>query len=193
MAASGKTVKVETAVVGAGPRSSLISESRAAEMICVGSVGVEQADVVLGSTAAALANAAYCPVAIIRPDVTTPAVDGGWIAVSIDSSADSDLIIENGFAEARLRHAPLLALGIGLAVGGCDQLDHRLDPWRDRYPEVRMCAVPAPNGVAEFVSTSPEPVQLAVVGSGQVASLMRFVPAAASSVVELCSVLVVRH
>ena len=56
-----------------------------------------------------------------------------------------------------------------------------------------MCAVPAPNGVAEFVSTSPEPVQLAVVGSGQVASLMRFVPAAASSVVELCSVLVVRH
>ncbi|MGO9154244.1 hypothetical protein [Mycobacterium sp.] len=40
---------------------------------------------------------------------------------------------------------------------------------------------------------SPEPVQLAIVGSGQVTPLMRFVPAAASSVVELCSVLVVRH
>jgi nucleotide-binding universal stress UspA family protein len=77
VAASGKTVKVDTAVVGAGPRSSLISESRAAALICVGSVGVEQAGVVPGSTAAALANAAYCPVAIIRPDVTTPAVDGG--------------------------------------------------------------------------------------------------------------------
>ncbi len=162
-------------------------------MICVGSVGVGRAGVVPGSTAAALGNAGYCPVAIIRPNVTTPAADEGWIAVSIDSSPDSDLIVENGFAEARLRHAPLLALGIGLAVNGCDQLDHRLDPLRDRYPEVRMRAVPAPDGVAEFVSTSTEPVQLAVIGSGQVAPLMRFDPAAAISVVELCSVLVLRH
>jgi len=192
VAATGKAVKVETAVVGAGPRPGLISESRAAEMMCVGSVGVGRAGDVLGSTAAALANAAFCPVAIIRPDVTTPAADGGWIAVSIDSSPDSGLIIENGFAEARLRHAPLLALGVGLAVNVCDQLDHRLDPWRDRYPEVRVHAVPAPDGVAEFVSTSPEPVQLAVIGSGQVAPLMRFFPAAAISIVDWCSVLVVR-
>ena len=56
-----------------------------------------------------------------------------------------------------------------------------------------MRAVAAPDGVAEFVSTSTEPVQLAVVGSGQVAPLMRFDPAAAISVVELCSVLVLRH
>ena len=56
-----------------------------------------------------------------------------------------------------------------------------------------MRAVPAPDGVAEFVSTSAEPVQLAVIGSGQVAPLMRFVPTAAISVVELCSVLVIRH
>ena len=193
VAATGKTVKVETTVVGAGPRSGLISESRAAEMICVGSLGVGRTGAVLGSTAAALGNAAYCPIAIIRPDATKPAAEGGWIAVSIDSSPDSDLIIENGFAEARLRDSPLLALGIGLAVDGCDQLDHRLDPWRHRYPEVRMRAVPAPDGVAEFVSTSTEPVQLAVIGSGQVAPLMRFVPSAAISVVELCSVLVIRH
>lgn len=53
--------------------------------------------------------------------------------------------------------------------------------------------MPAPDGVAEFVSTSTEPVQLAVIGSGQVAPLMRFGPAAAVSVVDLCSVLVVRH
>jgi nucleotide-binding universal stress UspA family protein len=193
VAAAGKTVKVATAAVGAGPRPGLITESRSAKMLCVGSVGVGRAGHVPGSTAAALANAGFCPVAIIRPDVTTPAADGGWIAVSIDSSPDSDLIIENGFAEARLRHAPLLALGTGLVVNGCDQLDHRLDAWRDRYPDVRVRAVPAPDGVAEFVSTSPEPVQLAVIGSGQVAPLMRFFPAAAISIVDWCSVLVVRH
>ena len=90
VAATGKMVKVETAVVGAGPRPGLISESRSAEMLCVGSVGVMRAGDVLGSTAAALANVAFCPVAIIRPDVTPAAAGGGWIAVSIDSSPDSD-------------------------------------------------------------------------------------------------------
>jgi nucleotide-binding universal stress UspA family protein len=193
VAATGKTVKVETAVVGAGPRQGLISESRAAEMLCVGSIGVGRASDVLGSTAAAVANAAFCPVAIIRPDVTTPASAGGLIAVSVDNSPRNDRVIQNGFAEARLRHAPLLALGVGLAVNGCDQLDQRLAPWRDRYPEVHVRAVPAPDGVAEFVSASTEPIQLAVIGSGQVAPLMQFVPAEAISVVELCSVLVVRH
>jgi nucleotide-binding universal stress UspA family protein len=192
VAATGKTVKVETAVVGAGPRPGLISQSRAAEMMCVGSVGVRAGDVP-GSTAAALANAAFCPVAIIGPDVTRRAADGGWIAVSIDNSPGSDLTVENGFAEAKLRRAPLLALGVGLAVNGCDQLEQRINPWRDRYPEVRVRAVLAPDGVAEFVSTSTEPVQLAVIGSGQVAPLMRFGPAAAISVVDLCSVLVVRR
>lgn len=79
-------------------------------------------------------------------------------------------------------------------MNGCDQLDHRLDAWRDhRYPDVRVHPVPAPDGVAEFVSTSTEPVQLAVIGSGQVAPLRRFFPAAATSIVDLCSVLVVRH
>jgi nucleotide-binding universal stress UspA family protein len=193
LAATGKTVKIETGVVAAGPRAALISESRTAGMVCVGTVGVGRAGDVLGSTAAALANAAFCPVAIIRPHVTTLASDGGWIAVSVDNSPDGDRVIDNGFAEARLRHAPLLALGVGSAVNGCDRLDQRLDPWRDRYPEVRVQAVPAPDGVAEFVSASTEPVQLAVIGAGQVGQLTRFVPAAAISVVDLCSVLVVRH
>lgn len=103
------------------------------------------------------------------------------------------MIIETGFSEARLRHAPLLALGVGAAVTGSDRLERRLDPWRRRYPEVPVHAVPAPGGVAEFISDSAEPVQLAVIGSGQVAPLMRFVPAAATSVADLRSLLVVRH
>ncbi len=193
LAATGKTVRVESAVVAAGPRPALISESRAAALMCVGSVGVGRTGDVLGSTAAALANAAFCPVAIIRPEVPTAPAESGWIAVSIDSSPDGDLIIENGFAEARLRCAPLLALGVGLAVDECDRLGHRLGVWRDRYPDVQVRAVAAPDGVAQFVSTSTEPVQLAVIGSGQVAPLMRFIPVAAISVVNLCSLLVVRH
>lgn len=95
-----------------------------------------------------------------------------------------------GFSEARLRHAPLFALGVGAAVTGSDRLERRLDPWRRPFPEV---PVHTPGGVAEFIADSPEPVQLAIIGSGQVAPLMRFVPAAAISVADLCSLLVVRH
>ena len=122
----------------------------------------------------------------------SPAAESGWIAVSVDSSPGSDLVIKNGFAEARLRRAPLLALGVALAGNGCDQLDQRLDPWRDRCPEVRVRAVAAPDGVTEFVSTTTEPVPIGCHRSGQVAPLMRFGPAKAISVVDLCSVLVVR-
>jgi len=113
--------------------------------------------------------------------------------VSVDGSPDRDVIIETGFREARLREAPLLALGVGAAVAGSDRLERRLEPWRRRFPQVPVHAVPAPGGVAEFIADSPELVQLAVIGSGQVAPLTRFDPDAALSVAELCSLLVVRH
>ncbi len=192
VAATGKTVKVETGVVTAGPRAGLISESHTAQMVCVGSLGIPRVGHVLGSTAAALANTAFCPVAIIRPEPTTSAPEGGWIAVSVDGSPDSDVILETGFCEARLRDAPLLALGVGAAVVGGDRLQRRLDPWRPRFPQVQVQAVPALGGVAEFIVGSAEPVQLAVIGSGQVAPLTRFDPDAAASVADLCSLLVVR-
>ncbi|HTQ15806.1 universal stress protein [Mycobacterium sp.] len=193
VAATGKAVKVETAVVGAGPRQGLLIESRNAEMMCVGSIGVGRSGDTLGSTAAAVANAAFCPVAIIRSDVARLATTGGWIAVSVDNSPESDHIIGNGFAEARLRDAPLLALWTGVAGSGDCPLDHRLAAWREGYPEVQVRTRPAPNGVAEYFSRSTVPVQLAVIGCGQVAPLMRFLPTAAISIVELCSLLVVRH
>lgn len=192
VAETGKLVKIESVVVTPDPRAALITKSRAAEMVCVGSLGMPRPGHVLGSTAAALANAAFCPVAIIRPDRTTLAADGEWIVVSVDGSPDRDAIIATAFDEAGLRDAPLLALGVG-PVDGPDGLGCLMDPWRRRYPEVSLRVESAPSGVADFVSTFPEPVQLAVIGSGQVAPLTRFDPVVAASVVDLCSLLVVRH
>ncbi|ORW25819.1 hypothetical protein AWC19_06325 [Mycobacterium palustre] len=193
VAATGKTVKVESSVVTAGPRAGLISESRAAELVCVGSLGIPRVGHVLGSTAAALGNAAFCPVAIICPDDTRSTPGGGWIVVSVDNSPDSDLIIKTGFFEAGLRNAPLMALGVGAALTSGERLDHRLKSWRHRFPEVRVHTMRAPGGVAEFIAESPEPIQLAVIGSGQLAPLTRFIPDAAISVADLCSLLVVRR
>jgi nucleotide-binding universal stress UspA family protein len=47
-------------------------------MVCVGSVRIGRiARVLVGSTAAALAHKAHCPVAIIRTDHDAPASDTG--------------------------------------------------------------------------------------------------------------------
>ncbi len=60
-----------------------------------------------------------------------------------------------------------MGLEVGCAVNRLDGLEHRLDPWRDRYPEVQVRIVPVSHGVAELVSNTSEPVQLAAIGSGQ--------------------------
>lgn len=73
--ATGKPVKVDTAVLrGWGyVDAPLADESRDSSMMCVGSVGIGRvASMVLGSTAAALAKHAHCPVAIIRSDGDAP-------------------------------------------------------------------------------------------------------------------------
>jgi hypothetical protein len=81
-------------------------------MVCVGSVGIGRiARVLVGSTAAALAHKAHCPVAITRTDHDAPALDTGWVAVVVDDSPGNDAVLEHGFREARLRNASILALG----------------------------------------------------------------------------------
>ena len=65
--ATGKPVKIETEILWGSPDTALINESRNASMVCVGSVGIgAMASKMWGSTAATLAEKAYCPVAIIR-------------------------------------------------------------------------------------------------------------------------------
>ncbi|AKN17869.1 universal stress protein [Mycobacterium haemophilum] len=191
--ATGKTVKVETAVVGAGPRVGLLTKSRHAAMVCVGSGGVGRAGRALeGSTAAALANAAFCPVAIIRADMTT-ANRVGWIVVSVGDSPECDVVVEHAFSEAALRGAPLLALEIRPCLHRDGKFDQLLQPWRHRYPDVRVQSAAAPEGLGEFVSTSKEPIQLAVIGGADASGLLRFVDQHAQpSIFDHCSVLVVR-
>ena len=127
--ATGTSVKVDTAVLRGDLDSTLIAESSAASMICVGSVGIGRvASMVLGSTAATLAKRAHCPVAIIRTDDTPPR-GTGWIAVVVDDEPDNDAVIHQAMEEARLRKAPVLALGVwrwALFEIPYEQLDQRL-------------------------------------------------------------------
>ena len=65
--AAGKPVKLESNVLEGDPVTELVELSRSAEMVCVGSRGTnDSAHHDRGSTAAALAQAAFSPVAIVR-------------------------------------------------------------------------------------------------------------------------------
>ena len=64
---TNKPVKIEVEITQGHPTSTLVQASRSAVMACVGAVGLNHFQRGrVGSTAAAVASSAHCPVAIIR-------------------------------------------------------------------------------------------------------------------------------
>jgi hypothetical protein len=177
--AMGRHVKVETAIQWGQVDTLLTEESVPAAMICVGSVGIGRvARKFLGSTAGALAEGAHCPVAIIRSDGQEHSTDRGYIAVTVSDDFDNDAVVHMAMQEARLRTAPLLALGMwrpGRRAIPDKQLDRRLGRWMHRYPDVHVDQVPAPRGAAGYLETTSEPVRLVVVGRADALDVARFV------------------
>ena len=134
--AAGKSVKVETAIVDGPPGPALVEESRDAEIICVGSVGIGRyARSILGSTATDLAEKAHCPVAIIRPPEEQPRHAINWVVVEVNEQPDNEAVVEVAIQEAKLRQAPVLALGNGHGLEG------RVDEWKRRHPDVHIYPV----------------------------------------------------
>ena len=140
--ANGKPVKIETEILWGSPDTALINESRNASMVCIGSVGIGAvASKMWGSTAATLADKAYCPVAIIRSPHNSPASGPDWIVVVVEDHADNESVIEHAMNEARLRTAPVLAVGVWEEDFGetpYDELDRRIEKWEKHYPDVRV-------------------------------------------------------
>lgn len=179
--ATGKAVKVETAILQGDPAAMLIAESRNAEMVCVGSVGIGRfARAFLGSTAAELAEAAHCPVAIIRSrsqhDQSKPG--SRLIVVAINDSPDNADVVDRAMNEAQLRDAPVLALGVSQRDTGdipSDELNWRVRSWRERYPGVEIYPGSTRTEIADFLAIMDRTIQLAVIGhtdADQVAHLL---------------------
>jgi nucleotide-binding universal stress UspA family protein len=173
---TGKPVKVETAIVTGPPGAALIAESRDAGMICVGSVGIGRyARAILGSTATELAEKAHCSVAIIRPQEDQPRRDINWIVVAINDDPDNEAVVAHAMEEAKLRQAPVLALGDRRAEASGDGLDREVDKWKGRYPDVHIYPVANRADVAHFLKTHDERVQLAVIGGAEAGELAQIV------------------
>jgi nucleotide-binding universal stress UspA family protein len=170
IAAAGTTVKFEAELLWDSVEDALVAESRSASMLCVGSVGIGWvATRVLGSTAASVAADAHCPVVVVRsPSEGGSSRSGQWIVVGVDEQSENEQVVTYALAEARLRHAPVIAVGTWHSeLGGLsyDALDARVESWCERYPELHIRAESTGGSLAQFLAGYRDDVQLAVIGA----------------------------
>lgn len=166
--ATGRPVKIETAILSGPPAFLLGEESRTAHMVCVGSVGIgRSARAILGSIATELAEKAHCPVAIIRPQDEMPPDAVNWIVVAVTDESDNESVVQSAMDEARLRQTPVLMLGDQNGLG------ETIEQWQARYPDVHVYPVATGADVARFLKKHDEWVQLAVIGGSRADEVMQ--------------------
>ncbi|WP_406815399.1 universal stress protein [Mycobacterium sp. M23085] len=160
--AVGKPVEVETVLLSGDPEEVLINESLDAALVCVGTDQRRWAvDKVLGTTEAALATRAHCPVAIIRTSPDGTPAKPGVIAVVLNDEPDNEEVVHQAMEEGRRRNATVR------------QIDQRLNSWVRRYPDVPVQIVAAGTGPKASENHS-NAIELAVVGradAGHIAEL----------------------
>jgi nucleotide-binding universal stress UspA family protein len=173
-----KPVKIEVEILQERPARALLTASRRAAMVCVGSVGLRDSQHGrIGSTAIALASSAHCPVAVIRGHAPVQG-KGDWVVVELTESPAGDRALRRGLDEARLRGAPLRVLSTwqstftdvrdGDALARCNrmakaQLDRRLMVWRKRYPDLDVHAVGLHGTILSYLAKNSDSIQLLVV------------------------------
>jgi nucleotide-binding universal stress UspA family protein len=152
------------------PGAALVAESRDADMICVGSVGIGRyARSILGSTATELAERAHCPVGVIRPHVDEPRHAINWLIVALNERPNDEDVVECAMQEAKLRRAPVLALGKGHGLA------REVAELRQSHPDVHVYPVSGQADVIHFLKKHNVQVQLAVIGSSEAGELAQIV------------------
>lgn len=141
-------VEVSSEVVTGEPLTVLEAESRAAELVVVGSRGMGVfVGLLVGSTAVHLAAHGRCPVLVVRgkPEPEGP------IVLGVDGSAAGEKAVDFAFAEAELRKAPLVAL-------------HAWTTWNAPLPEPQDAAAPYANPPGTLAQTEERLLAEAIAG-----------------------------
>ena len=152
---------------------------------------------VLGSTAAILAEGAHCPVAIIRRDEKSPPLEAGLIAVVVEDRPGNRDVVRCAMEEARVRQAPVLALCVGrtaLFERSRDKIYRRLDGLLRRFPDVEVEVVTTRLGVTRYLQERIGALQLVVIDSGDAGRVTQLVGPHGLPILRHadCSVLIVR-
>jgi nucleotide-binding universal stress UspA family protein len=206
--ATDKPVKVDVELTQGRATATLLRASRQAAMVCLGAVGSNHFQPGrIGSTAAAVAASAHCPVAIIRGHSRPTRPRADVILVEADESPDDGVVLETAIKEARLRGAPLRVITCwqppyadpGAAAEGdrriLAQLDRRLARWRRRYRDVQVEALAEHGSIFEYLATHAAELQLIVVGARGAGHVRQVVGPAGNAALgdSDCAVLVVDH
>jgi nucleotide-binding universal stress UspA family protein len=175
-------VKIEVEIVQGSPVRTLSDASRSAAMICVGAVGLaHSAPGGVGSTAEFLASSAHSPVAIIRGQDGPQGSGRGAVLAYLGPSPDNAAVLQVAVEEARLRGTRLQAVvawqsrfsdahdAATVSDGNRDlhsQLDRRLEPWRQRHPDLDVTSVVVHGGLLDHLAKESESIHLVVMGAG---------------------------
>ena len=202
-----KPVKIEVEILQERPVRALREASRRAAMLCVGSIGLaHSAQGRVGSTAAALATSAHCPVAIMHGHDPLPAKQGCVVA-DVNGSPTSDAALRCAVAEAELRGAPLRVLTTwqsrytdihdhrAVAEGNRlakTRLDRRLTEWRSRHPDLDVQAVAVHGNILNYLAKQAQSIQLLVIAHDRAHGITELLGPAGSTALRgtNCSVLI---
>ena len=208
--AADKPVKIEVEITQERAITSLIRASASAAMVCIGAVGAHHFQPGrVGSTAAAVAVSARCPVAIIRGHGDRAARRADWIVVDAPDAADNGALLGMAMEEARLSNSPLRAIscrrtqthsiGDGASADGdrriVANLDRRLARWTRRYPDTRVETVAVCGSPLDYLAENGRAVQMLVVSARDHERLQQLVGPIGNAVLHSadCSLLVVDH
>jgi len=175
---------LETGLAAMPAATGLVRESGHASVLVAGNRGHSAlANLLVGSTALALASHAHCPLVLVRNGA-----DGsprtGPVVVGVDGTAASEAAIAFAFAEADAADAPLVALHayaesvLETALAGNNTpldrtlqrelaekaLAERLAGWQEKYPRVRVERDAVHDRAARALRRCARTARLVVVG-----------------------------
>jgi nucleotide-binding universal stress UspA family protein len=174
----------------------------------VGAVGLRhfQADR-MGSTAAALAISARCPVAIVRGHHDQPGQHPHEIVVEVDGSPDNGVLLGAAMDEAQLRGSTVQAVICRQTLSVDDQkvrdgdrqaradLDRRLAQWRRRYPNLGVESVIIHGSLLDYLAHNHRTTGLVIISARNHQRLNELNGPIGSAILQdaECSLLIVDH
>ncbi|CAN5851472.1 universal stress protein [soil metagenome] len=175
-------VRVRGEVICGSAVQTLIDLSKDAQMIVVGSRGLDALQRgIFGSVSTGVVHHGHCPVAVVHEESRTGAPPANApVLVGVDGSPASELATAIAFDEASWRGVDLIALHAwsdndmsgfpgtdrSAVIGAArETLAERLAGWRDRYPDVAVRPRIVLDHPARYLLDEAQTAQLVVVGS----------------------------